>query len=68
MRLLADHARSVTDGRSYTVASYESTAYRHRLEELLNAEHFDLVHADSLDLSGYFPDRGARAADRLHPP
>ena len=60
LRLLADHARSVLTRRSYTVASYESAAYRRRLEELLDAENFDLVHADSLDLSGYFPPTEAR--------
>ena len=54
-RLVADHARSVITHRSYTVASYDSARYRRRLHTLLATEHFDMVHADSLDLSGYFP-------------
>lgn len=54
-RLLSDHLRSIVTGRPYTVFAYESTAFRHRLTELLRAEPFDLVHVDSLDLSGYLP-------------
>ena len=54
-RLLWDHARSLLRGRAYTVFAYESRAFRARLEELLADESFDLVHMDSLDLSGYLP-------------
>ena len=57
-RLVLDHARSVLTGRSYTVASYDSRAFRERLDHVLATEQFDLVHADSLDLSGYFPRLG----------
>lgn len=55
LRFALDHLRSVLTRRAYTVASYESAAFRNRLRELLASESFDLVHADSLDLSGYFP-------------
>jgi polysaccharide biosynthesis protein PslH len=59
-RLAWDHLRSIATRRSYTVHSYESRAYRTQLEKLLSTQSFDLVHADSLDLSGYFP----RVVDR----
>lgn len=55
LRLLLDHLTSLLTLRTYTVRSYESAAFRRRLRELLNTEQFDLIHADSLDLSGYFP-------------
>lgn len=54
-RLLWDHIRSVLNRRAYTVFSYQSGEFEKRLKELLLTEHFDLVHADSLDLSYYFP-------------
>lgn len=54
-RLAWDHLRSVASRRAYTVYSYESAAYRARVEELLRTRSFDLVHMDSLDLSGYLP-------------
>ena len=54
-RLLWDHIRSVLNRRAYTVFSYQSREFEERLRGLLLAEHFDLVHADSLDLSYYFP-------------
>ena len=54
-RLLWDHTRSLVRGRAYTVFAYESRAFRARLAELLARESFDLVHMDSLDLSGYLP-------------
>jgi polysaccharide biosynthesis protein PslH len=53
LRFLWDHLRSVVTGRSYTVFTYESAWFRRRLEELLQGEPFDLVHLESLDLSGY---------------
>jgi glycosyltransferase involved in cell wall biosynthesis len=55
VRLLTDHLRSVTQGRVYTVAAYESGPFRRRLTELLAARRFDLAHVDSLDLSAYLP-------------
>jgi polysaccharide biosynthesis protein PslH len=57
-RLGWDHFRSLLTGRVYTRFSYESRAFRAALEELLEANRFDLVHADSLDLSVYFPALG----------
>jgi polysaccharide biosynthesis protein PslH len=53
-RLLWDHQRSVLTRRPYTVYSYESRSFRERLNGLLAERTFDLVHSDSLDLSGYF--------------
>lgn len=55
-RLLADHLRSLVRGRVFTFYRYESAPYRRRLRELLQAERFDLVHVDSLDLVGYLPE------------
>lgn len=57
-RLLRDHVKSVAIRRAYTVTAYESAAYRKRLTELLATRQFDLVHVDSLDLSGYLPALG----------
>ena len=54
-RLLRDHLASIATQRAYTVTAYESAAYRKRLKQLLATRHFDLVHVDSLDLSGYLP-------------
>jgi glycosyltransferase involved in cell wall biosynthesis len=53
MRLLWDHGLSVLSGRVYTAYAYESRSYRARLKELLDADSIDIVHVDSLDLSGY---------------
>lgn len=53
LRYVWDHVRSITCGRVYTTYLYESRAFRHRLREILRSTTFDLVHADSLDLSGY---------------
>jgi len=55
LRLGWDHLRSVASRRVYTVAGYESASFRDRLNTLLDTESFDIVHADSLDLSPYFP-------------
>jgi polysaccharide biosynthesis protein PslH len=55
LRLSTDHIRSLATSRVYTAFSYESKVFRHALEELLERNRFDLVHADSLDLAGYFP-------------
>jgi polysaccharide biosynthesis protein PslH len=58
VRLFADHFRSLATNRVYTAFSYESSVFREALEDLLGRTRFDLVHADSLDLSGYFPALG----------
>jgi polysaccharide biosynthesis protein PslH len=54
-RLAWDHLRSVLRQRSYTVYSYRSRAFRRALETALDETSFDLVYADSMDLSPYFP-------------
>ncbi len=54
-RLLWDHLRSAARARVYTAYVYDSAEFRGRLRALLASERFDLVHADSLDLSAYFP-------------
>ncbi len=54
VRLVSDHARSLLGRRVYTVATYASSTFRNRLKQILSRGSFDLVHADSLDLSGYF--------------
>jgi glycosyltransferase involved in cell wall biosynthesis len=54
-RLAWDHLRSVALRRAYTVFSYESEPFRRRVKELLRTREFDLVHVDSLDLSGSLP-------------
>src|SRR5690606_25757688 len=52
---LADHAASVLTGRVYTDFAYRSAPYARRLRELLATRRYDVVHLDSLDLSGYLP-------------
>lgn len=53
-RFLLDHLRSAARGRAYTRYVYASRAFAARLAAVLAEGSFDLVHADSLDLSGYF--------------
>ena len=55
-RYLLDHARSPIERRVYTRYVHESVAFRSRLRALLRSTAFDLVHVDSLDLSGYLPE------------
>jgi polysaccharide biosynthesis protein PslH len=55
VRLVRDHMKSVLTRRVYTVAAYESQRFERRLCELLDEHSFDLIHMDSLDLSGYLP-------------
>lgn len=52
-RLLRDHLASVLRGRVYTAFTYESAEFRRRLRDLVRGDAFDVVHLDSLDLSGY---------------
>ncbi|HEX7049747.1 MAG TPA: glycosyltransferase family 4 protein [Longimicrobiales bacterium] len=67
LRLLRDHLRSIALRRAYTVFSYDSTPFRRRLRELLATRAFDVVHVDSLDLSGYLPElRGVPVACGHH--
>jgi glycosyltransferase involved in cell wall biosynthesis len=55
LRLLWNHLRSLLRGRVYTFYRHDSHALRDRLRQLLASTAFDLVHLDSLDLSGYLP-------------
>ena len=55
IRLVADHLSSVIRRRVYTVRAYESRAFRGRLRAVMAQFSPDLVHVDSLDLSGYLP-------------
>lgn len=54
-RLLWDHFRSVATGRVYTRYTYDSAAFRAELLSLLAQGDWCAVHAESLDLAGYFP-------------
>jgi glycosyltransferase involved in cell wall biosynthesis len=49
-----DHFRSIARGRAYTEYLYESRAFRRQLTAVVESTTFDLVHADSLDMAGYF--------------
>jgi glycosyltransferase involved in cell wall biosynthesis len=55
LRLLRDHALSILTQRVYTRFAYDSAGVHARLRALLEERTYALVHADSLDLSGYFP-------------
>ena len=55
LRYLWDHSRSVAFGRVYTAYLYQSRAFRERLDEVLGARSFQVVHVDSLDLARYLP-------------
>ncbi|HEV2734317.1 MAG TPA: glycosyltransferase [Longimicrobiaceae bacterium] len=54
-RLLFDHLRSVALQRVYTRFVHDSAAVERHLAELLRSRGFDLVHVDSMDLSGFLP-------------
>jgi glycosyltransferase involved in cell wall biosynthesis len=55
LRWVRDHLASVLTRRPYTWFAYDSRAFERRLRDLVEREHFDLVHMDSLDLSRYVP-------------
>lgn len=55
LRKAFDHAASLATGRVFTVYKHRSRSFRNRLNELLEAEDFDLVHVDSLDLAVHLP-------------
>jgi polysaccharide biosynthesis protein PslH len=65
-RFVRDHLLSVVTGRPYTVYVYESRRFRDGLDSILSQKSFDLVHADSLDLSGYFERVGDRPLVCVH--
>lgn len=50
-----DHARSVLMQRVYTRFAYESQEFRRDVDRALTEFQPQLVHMDSLDLSGYLP-------------
>lgn len=58
IRMFLDHAIGLLSGRVYTERAYESFEYRSALKRVLRARRFDLVHVDSLDLSGYLEELG----------
>lgn len=53
LRFLWDHLRSALTRRPYTVYAYESAEFDRRLRAVLAETRPELVHIDSLDLSGY---------------
>lgn len=55
LRAALDHARSVLTQCVYTRYAYKSDAFRRDLERALAEFQPQLVHVDSLDLSGYLP-------------
>ena len=54
-RLVWDHLRSVSLNEVYTTFALDSRTFRKRLLHLLRIRRFDLVHMDSITLSGYLP-------------
>jgi glycosyltransferase involved in cell wall biosynthesis len=59
LKRATNHLRSVLGRRVYTVLAYEHPGFRSRLRRELRDGAFDLVHVDSLDLSGYLGELGA---------
>ena len=55
IRLAWDHFRSLATQRVYTRFLHESADFSCELDRLLGGHDFDIVHVDSLDLSGYLP-------------
>jgi polysaccharide biosynthesis protein PslH len=54
-RLAWDHLRSVGLNRVYTTFALDSPSMRRRLVDLLRTRRFDVVHMDSITLTGYLP-------------
>ena len=54
-RLAWDHLRSVGLNRVYTTFALDASSMRRRLRDLLRTQRFDVVHMDSITLSGYLP-------------
>lgn len=59
VRLILDHVKSVVTRRVYSVAAYSSEQFRARLRSEVATGRYELVHMDSLDLSGYLDDVGS---------
>lgn len=55
-RLVWDHLRSIVKRRVYTRFVHDSSAFRTDLKNVIQAEHVDLIHMDSLDLAAYLPE------------
>jgi glycosyltransferase involved in cell wall biosynthesis len=56
LRFAWDHLRSAALRRVYTEYLYDSRGFRARLLQLIQSEHFDVVHMDSLvDFAAYLP-------------
>lgn len=56
LRLVRDHLKSVFSRRVYSVAAYSHEEFRQRVRDEIASGAYDLVHLDSLDLSGYLED------------
>lgn len=54
IRFALDHLRALLSRRVYTRFVFASSQFAHALRSQLEQHRYDLVHADSLDLSGYF--------------
>lgn len=54
-RWLTDHVRSLVTRTVYTRYLHDSAAFSAWLDDTLAEGDFDIVHVDSLDLSGYLP-------------
>jgi glycosyltransferase involved in cell wall biosynthesis len=64
--LASNHLRSVLGRRVYTVFAYEHPEFRARLRREVRDGGFDLVHVDSLDLSGYLGELGTLPTICVH--
>jgi glycosyltransferase involved in cell wall biosynthesis len=54
-RLAWDHLRSVSLNQVYTTFALDSPTMRRRIVHLLQTRRFDVIHMDSITLSGYLP-------------
>ena len=54
-RLVWDHLRSISRNEVYTTFALDSRAFRECLVHVLRTRCFDVIHMDSLTLSGYLP-------------
>ncbi|HEV2750290.1 MAG TPA: glycosyltransferase [Gemmatimonadales bacterium] len=54
-RLAWDHLRSIGLKRVYSAFTFDSSTARRRIVDLLDTHHFDVIHLDSIMLSGYLP-------------
>ena len=50
-----DAGVSLLCGESYNVRRFESRAFEDKLKEVLQREHFDVVHVESIYLAPYLP-------------